>query len=92
MMTPSDFWLAAIAVILLLILIRLSAFAKDVRAHFRPKRKRATTGPRPIWKPPANNQLACVYLRAAAPLELMAALWSDCPIWRPELIIAVLSL
>jgi hypothetical protein len=34
MMTPSDFWLAAIAVILLLILIRLSALAKYVRAHF----------------------------------------------------------
>jgi hypothetical protein len=33
-MTPSDFWLAAIAVILLLILIRLSALAKHVRAHF----------------------------------------------------------
>jgi hypothetical protein len=33
MMTPSDFWLAAIAVILLLILIRLSALAKHIRAH-----------------------------------------------------------
>ena len=32
-MRPSDFWLAAIAVILLLILIRLSALAKHVRAH-----------------------------------------------------------
>jgi hypothetical protein len=35
MMTPSDFWLAAIAVILLLILMRLSALAKHVRAHFQ---------------------------------------------------------
>ncbi len=33
-MTPSDFWLAAIAVILLLILMRLSALAKHIRAHF----------------------------------------------------------
>ena len=33
-MKPSDFWLAAIAVILLLILIRLSALAKHIRAHF----------------------------------------------------------
>jgi hypothetical protein len=40
MMTPSDFWLAAIAVILLLILIRLSALAKYVRAHF-PTQKEA---------------------------------------------------
>jgi hypothetical protein len=34
MMTPSDFWLAAIAVILLLILIRLSTLANRIRAHF----------------------------------------------------------
>jgi hypothetical protein len=34
MMKPSDFWLAAIAVILMLILIRLSALAKYIRAHF----------------------------------------------------------
>jgi|HubBroStandDraft_2_1064218.scaffolds.fasta_scaffold2207450_1 hypothetical protein len=34
MMTPSDFWLAAIAVILLLILMRLSALARRIRPHF----------------------------------------------------------
>jgi hypothetical protein len=34
MMKPSDFWLAAIAVILLLILMRLSALAKHIRARF----------------------------------------------------------
>jgi hypothetical protein len=34
MMTPSDFWLAAIAVILMLILIRLSAFIKRISPHF----------------------------------------------------------
>jgi hypothetical protein len=33
-MTPTDFWLAAIAVILLLILIRLSAIARRIHAHF----------------------------------------------------------
>jgi hypothetical protein len=32
-MKPSDFWLAAIAVILTLILIRLTALAKHVRTH-----------------------------------------------------------
>jgi hypothetical protein len=32
--TPSDFWLPAIAVILLLILMRLSALAKRIRLHF----------------------------------------------------------
>ena len=34
MTTPSDFWLAAIAVILLLILMRLSALARRIRPHF----------------------------------------------------------
>jgi hypothetical protein len=41
MMTPSDFWLAAIAVILLLILMRLSALAKRIRPHFPTEKEAA---------------------------------------------------
>ncbi|MGA9464101.1 MAG: hypothetical protein WBV28_15010 [Terracidiphilus sp.] len=41
MMHPSDFWLAAIAVILLLILMRLSALAKRIGPHF-PTEKEAS--------------------------------------------------
>lgn len=41
-MKPSDFWLAAIAVILMLILIRLSALAKHIRTNFPARNDRST--------------------------------------------------
>jgi hypothetical protein len=54
MMKPSDFWLAAIAVILLLILMRLSALAKHIRAHF-PTQKEAGYDSSPAHLEPASK-------------------------------------
>jgi hypothetical protein len=42
---PSDFWLMAIAVILLLILMRLSALAKRIRPHFPTEKEAGYTPP-----------------------------------------------
>lgn len=48
-MKPSDFWLAAIAVILLLILMRLSALAKHVHAHLLTRKEAGyNTSPAPL--------------------------------------------
>jgi hypothetical protein len=47
-MKPSDFWLAAIAVILTLILIRLSALAKHVRAHVLAQKEVGGGSPAPL--------------------------------------------
>lgn len=44
-MKPSDFWLAAIAVILTMILIRLSALAKHIRTHFPTQKEANYDGP-----------------------------------------------
>jgi hypothetical protein len=44
-MKPSDFFLAAIAVILMLILIRLSALAKHVRTHVLAQKEAGYDGP-----------------------------------------------
>jgi len=51
MITPSDFWLPAIAVLLLLILLRLSALANRLRSHF-PTEKEAG------YKRPAHLEAA----------------------------------